>query len=152
MSPIKRVSRQGLIRCPGCKAHVKASEQLASGRCIFCGVNLDAAPSRGGSEETLRRVVAAGRSGVIAASLLGLGTFGACVSGDPPDPNADTSVTDTGVATDAGADAVTDTMAVALYGIPADMMTPDPPADAGADAGPDDTQPQVLYGLPPDDG
>ena len=150
MSPIKRRSRQGLIQCPGCKAHVKASEQLARDQCIFCGTRFDADPTATGRYGFLGRAASAGRSGLIAASLLGIGTMGACITGTNPTGDATTQDTsapaDTGISMDAPP--------VALYGMPADMIPGEDTATA-EDAGPTDTgavdaAPQALYGLPPD--
>ncbi len=72
---------------------MKVTERDASGKCMFCGTLLDAEVSGGGDRLALvSRVASASRSGLIAAALLGVGTFGACVSGNAP--SGDVSVSD----------------------------------------------------------
>jgi len=142
----KTTSRHGLSRCPACNAFTKNSAEDAA--CVFCGAALNAGGSR------VRDLVNRGRSGLIAASLFGLGGLAACDSpGDNP-PSGDAVITlDNGTSSDAvldaGTDAGTETDVVILppYGIP-----PDPdvsPSDASADTS-QDIGPQPAYGIPPD--
>ena len=140
MSTTKRVSRQGLTRCPSCQAHVKVSAREAGGSCEFCGADLSGNPtaSRGGVS-FVSRVAHAGRSGLIAASLLGAG----CISGSPP--SSDSPPADTGAMVDTAPDA----SAVALYGMPADAAGPEDVAVEEVERAPD-VMDQALYGLPPD--
>ena len=131
------VTRDGFTNCPGCHAHIKVASELGETVCSFCGCSLKLNAPRADHQRFagLARVVKAGRSGLIAASLLGLGGLSACESTDPPKADA-TDVTDV------VADTADDTSAVALYGMPADT-------NVVADTAPDAT-PQPEYGLPAD--
>ena len=169
-----RVSSHGLTRCPGCQAHVQIADSVAATECPFCGTTLGAELRRDpDGPSRLSGLSSAGRSGVLAAALLG----GAVACGaDPepvPDPGAD-SGSDT--ATDTGSDVgTTDApmdVGAALYGVPSDVIidtvpapdtTPAPeygiPADVETDAADDvetevapDAPPAPEYGVPPDAG
>lgn len=67
-------SRHGLTRCPACRAHVRAGESPSTTECPFCGANL--------REGRARVAIAAGRGGLLAASLLALSACGASSSGE----------------------------------------------------------------------
>jgi hypothetical protein len=76
-----KVSRQGFTRCPGCSSHIKVAAPLNETVCPFCSAALVDAVAEGPFEGALRsasRVLMTGRSGLIAASLLGATTIGAC--------------------------------------------------------------------------
>ena len=124
MSPKIRISRHGYTSCPSCRAHVRVRGPLADARCFFCSALILGPGDTVAGQSALARVASAGRSGLIAASLLGLGSFGACTS--DPIPEKD-SVGDMGNAP--------------VYGLPADMLEPDAtPGDLGSDMGaPEDT-------------
>jgi len=127
-----RKTRHGFAPCQSCHAHFKTTDAL----CPFCG-----APTHGRASEArpsgLQRILNVGRSGLIAASVLGLSAVPACV----PSGNAPTGE-DMGIQP--------------AYGVPADVpILPPygiPPEDAGPtadaeihDAGPID---QPAYGIP----
>ena len=127
-----KITRHGLTACPGCHAHIRVAENLADTVCPFCATALkDAIRSTGGS--ALSRVVKASRSGLVAASILGIGGMSACTNSEPvPGPPADTIVPD----------AAHDAMPQPEYGMPADITIP---SDTQKDAGP-----QPAYGIPAD--
>ena len=128
MVPTIRISRQGLTRCPGCRAHIKVAAKVHETTCPFCDTNLSQA--YGATENDpltgAKRVFPVGRA-MLAASLLGLPGLTGC-SDTPPPPTDNGSVSD-----------VQSDVPAALYGMPADMVqTEDIPA-------------QPLYGEPPED-
>jgi hypothetical protein len=153
-----KVTRDGFTRCPACSSHIKVAVVLSETACPFCETALTA--STGRAQNSLRQVLSrslvVGRSGLIAASLLGLAATGvSCESGSSStDVIADVAPEDAGPQP--------------AYGIPADIVedtAPDlgpqpeygaPPEDAGAqpadvqqeDA--PDSEPQAEYGAPPD--
>jgi hypothetical protein len=99
----------------------------------------------------------------VAASLLGLGSLGACTTDPKPDKDAaaDTSVPDTtadpgDLGSDAGptGDTGADIGNAPMYGLPADTMEPDASVeDVAGDAAADtavDSGFAPLYGLPAD--
>ena len=152
-----KVTRQGMTSCPACHAHIRVAAQLADTICPFCETALkDVHPSADlGRLSGLTRVAHASRSGVVAASMLGLSGLAGCeqtnvqpVYGAP----ADTMVTDTAF----------DATPQPEYGLPADAMiqdtvedaTPQPeyglPADAMVSDVVEDATPQPEYGLPAD--
>jgi len=153
MSPRIRISRQGYTNCPRCKAHVRVQGPIAEARCFFCE-SLIVGPGDSASVESgLSRVVSAGRSGLLAASLLGLGVVSGC-DGDTENKGTDVIV-----------DAAPDMSVAPVYGEPADVVQspedtvsdvgPGEPADVTApDAAQEDTAPDsvpsALYGLPPE--
>src|SRR5690606_15096239 len=63
-----KTSRHGLTRCPACRAHVRAEETPGSTDCPFCGADVGTARSH--------TIAAAGRGGVLAASLFALSACG----------------------------------------------------------------------------
>ena len=173
-----RVSSHGLTRCPGCQAHVQIADSAAATQCPFCGTTLGAELRRApDGPSRLSGLASAGRSGVLAAALLG----GVVACGAEPEPIPDGG-TDSG--SDTAADTSSDTgsdigtsdaptdVGAALYGVPADVMidtapapdaTPAPeygvPADVEPDAADDvetevapDATPAPEYGVPPDAG
>lgn len=169
MAPI-RVSRSGLTECPSCHAHMEVAEQVRGSVCPFCGTALQRAPET--ADRGLRRLAGlGGRSGLLAATLLGALAVTACEdNGDASNAGADTGKPDGGSVTDSsdasdGADAAgtddaatatdaevaTDTVVgpdlpVALYGLPPeDIIAPDPDAKHE-----DDLQIAPMYGLPAD--
>ena len=87
-----KVSRQGLTRCPSCKAHIQVATPLTDTVCPFCQTHLAQALTASGSEQgPLSRLMGSSRSAVIAASLLGVPVIGACDNTTKPpldDPNA----------------------------------------------------------------
>jgi len=129
-----RVTRDGFTNCPGCHAHIKVAAELGETVCAFCGSSLKMIAQRADHQRFagLARVVKAGRSGLLAASLLGFGGLSACDSTEPPKTDV----------ADVVADTADDTTAVALYGMPADTNVV---ADTAPDAGP-----VPEYGMPAD--
>ena len=166
MSPRIRISRQGFTNCPSCKAHVRVEGSIHEARCYFCQAPLLGPGDTVSAESGLSRVVSAGRSGLLAASLLGIGAVAGCdgtsngaidvvvvdtapditvapVYGEPADVVA--PVEDTIV------DVAPDSTDQPMYGEPADITSPDASQEDVAvdeDAAPD-AAPQALYGLPP---
>ena len=165
-----RVSSHGLTRCPGCQTHVQVAESAAATQCPFCGATLGSELQRSPEGPSMLNGLAqAGRSGVLAAALLG----GVVACGAEPEPIPDSG-------TDAGSDTSADTgsdvgtadapedIGAALYGVPADVMidmapdaTPTPEYGVPADTGPaEDIETEVApdsagapeYGVPPDAG
>lgn len=173
MAPI-RVSRSGLTECPSCHAHMEVAAQVRDSVCPFCGTALVRAPDA--ADRGLRRLAGlSGRSGLLAATLLGALAVTACEdSGDPTGASADASKPDGGglsdgsdagttpdaTTTDAQAstdDAATTTdttvspdLPVALYGLPPEDAFVPPDAAATDDAHQDDLQIAPMYGLPAD--
>lgn len=162
-----RVSSHGLTRCPSCQAHVRVAASAGATLCPFCGATLGSELQRSpDGPSLLSGLASAGRSGALAAALLG----GAVACGSDPEPLPDTGTDvvedsdteDTGSDVDA-ADAPGDVPA-ALYGVPADIgvdTAPDVipsdvygvPADVEMDVDVDtapDTIPAPEYGVPPD--
>jgi hypothetical protein len=146
------VSKKGLTKCPECHAFIKVASDLADTVCTFCGshlattVQLAESPRFAG----LFRVIKASRSGLLAASLLGIGGLSACDNNSKPTTDV----------TDVVKDTVNDTGNVAPYGLPPDIGgSPDVPGDI-SDAGPDAASSDVKdtadapilppYGIPPD--
>ena len=141
------VSKKGFAMCSGCHSFTKVAPELDDTVCSFCGSQVTRSSERPVSFG-LSRVLKAGRSGLLAASLLGMGGLSACDSTTTPPSDV--------------ADVVNDTVFVAPYGIPPDTeVTPDTGNDV-SDAGPDtvgaDTTDPVdapilpPYGIPPDAG
>lgn len=134
------VSRHGLIRCPGCGQHARIDRTtVREASCPFCGEGLVVEAATPGLAQ---RVAAAGRGGLIAASLFGATTLGgatliACTEPQPAyglpadviDPKPDKIEPEPQPA----------------YGIPADVIDDDVALEDAADGAfePD-------YGLPPD--
>ena len=160
MSPRIRISRQGFTNCPNCKAHVRVEGPITEARCYFCQAPLLGPGDTVSAESGLSRVVSAGRSGILAASLLGIGAVSGCdgTSNGSIDVVAVDTAPDITVAPVYGepADIVTpaedvivdvapDASEQPMYGEPADVMSPDT-AEADAEA---DAAPSPLYGLPP---
>jgi len=126
-------SSHSLRACPQCQTHYKRSATV----CPFCGADSDASAPRSG----LWRALSAGRSSVIAASILGLSAAPACVpQGTNPTPGSDVSVQDS-------ATQPPDVPILPPYGIPPEDIQPQP-VDAIEDAGPADVLPQPPYGTP----
>ena len=145
------VSRHGLIQCSACLQHVR----VVDASCPFCEASLDTARSGGGWARVLDKT----RSGVIAASLLGLSAMAPACAEPGEGAGATTGTIDSVASSDASqsgdtADAGTPVRDVAIippYGIPPDDFLPPPPEDAALeDAGPDIVA-LPPYGIPPDD-
>ena len=152
MVPTIRVSRQGLTRCPSCRAHIKVAKRIEETACPFCDTSL--ADAYGATETDpltgAKRVFPVGRA-MLAASLLGLPALSGCGDTDPPP-------VDNGITTDVQSD-----QSVALYGMPPDEdlinqpMYGEPPGDftpsedVTTDAV-DDDLPMAMYGMPADMG
>jgi len=143
------VSRVGLTRCPSCSAHIKVAAELKATACPFCGAALAVAVSP--PPGPLSRAFSAGRSGLLAASLLGATSLGAlgCDDSEEPGPSDDMSADtaeETGVTplygepADVQSDAATDATVTPLYGEPADLES-----DTATD-----TTVTPLYGEPAD--
>ena len=142
------VSKAGFTKCPGCHSFIKAAPEVSDTVCSFCGSRV-ATPSQHTEHPRfagLSRVLKAGRSGLLAASLLGIGGLSAC--DDNSKPKTDVN------------DVVQDTVWIAPYGISPDTNElADTQTDA-SDAGPDAANPDVKdtadapilppYGIPPD--
>ncbi len=134
-----RITRHGLTACPSCHAHIRVADNLAETVCPFCSAGLaDAFPHLKSRQlSRLARVAQAGRSGILAASLLGLTGMGACGDDNNVQPAygvpADTIMPDT----------AQDATPQPEYGMPADIKISD--TTPGQDAGP-----QPAYGEPAD--
>ena len=132
-----KVTRQGMTHCPTCHAHIRVAAVLSETVCPFCETALkDVLPAGDvGQLSGLSRVAHSSRSGVVAASILGLSGLAGCESATNVQPvygaPADIMVTDT----------VQDATPQPEYGLPADAMVPDIVEDA---------TPQPEYGLPAD--
>lgn len=146
------VTRHGMTPCPGCQAHIRVAPRLEDTVCVFCQTALkDALPDKG----RLAGLARSGRSGVIAASFLGLAGLAGCpvggsapVYGAPADVMVPDWVEDAASQPEYGLPAdiqvgevAGDVGAAPPYGIPADVLEPEPAPDAG---------PQPEYGLPPE--
>ena len=133
-----KVSRQGLTRCPSCKAHIQVATPLADTVCPFCQSALAQALAADDADSgPLARLMGTSRSAVIAASLLGVPVLGACDSGSSDsgsDPTADVA---------ASADVALDSSVAAVYGMPADITI-----DAGPV--PEEVISAAEYGMPAD--
>ncbi len=134
---LPRKSRDGLTRCPACRAHVVAAERPSLTVCPFCGAN---------QHRATHRLAPIGRGGVLAASLLAFTAVG-CGAGSGDD---DTSVSsdDGSSGGDDGAgddrysdDPPDDNTAVAEYGV-----APDAYQSGSSDPPPD----EPMYGVPPE--
>ena len=134
--PIK--SRHGLTRCGACRAHIRAEERPSATVCPFCGANL-LAP---GAVAT-----AAGRGGVLAASLLAFSALG-CGGGQAATSDDQTVSADDNTNQPPPDDApdqyepepAPDNTAVAEYGVSPDDYESEPA---------EDPRPTPRYGLPP---
>ena len=144
-----QVSRHGLTRCPACRAHMKIAAEVGQTVCPFCDETLHVALADGSSGGVLtaaRGLLATGRSGLLAASLLSLSVASGC-GVEEDDPPADTSNADADASGDASGDTTVedvdndDTQNVALYGLP--------PEDIQVDTAPDGGN-EPEYGVPPD--
>lgn len=162
MAKFSKVSRYGLTVCPKCRTHVQVDALQAQGGCPFC-------QSRPGTGAIARTLAATGRSGLIAASLMGLsmGPLAGCDPGDSSPPvKGDTITVDTNTgqdgSTETGGDTAADTAVDSTtpdipiqppYGIPPEPDTNDegPESDAPdtSDGGSQDLGPQPAYGIPP---
>ncbi len=142
------VSRHGLTPCPTCKTHIQVAAAPAETRCVFCGTAV-APGASGDATSGLGRFLSQGRSSLLAASMLGLGTIAAC------DTEEGAAVAEDGFVSDAPVGDV--------YGLPPDAFEGDlkQPDDSEAETSePDASQPDAakqpdvpdapMYGLPPD--
>ena len=146
-----KVTRQGFTSCPSCHAHIQVGTNVADTVCPFCATRLGDALSAQAQASGLQRVAQAGRSGLIAAAVLGLSAVPACV------PSGSTPTGD--VASDIATDTAPDVSVQPVYGEPADIPIQPPygiPEDIiEPDAGPsEEVGPQPAYGIPadPEDG
>jgi hypothetical protein len=149
------VSRHNLTVCPRCEAHIQVAADMRDTVCPFCQAALVAAPVARVMSGALRGALSTGRSGLLAAGLLGL-SVSACteeeshpIYGSPP---GDTSSTD---ATSADGTSSADTDEVPTdpaYGGPPDTATQADTTTAEDVTAEDvpDTGNVELYGLPPD--
>lgn len=144
------LSRDGLMPCPSCGAHIRAASGATT--CPFC----EQAVQRPTSTPTVGRL--AGRSAILGAALLGLS---AC---DPDSTDTDTvtqdamttevqpvygAPADVQPSTDNGAP---DIQVQPVYGAPADAgPMPDVQADAPVYGAPADSGPVPFYGAVPVD-
>ena len=172
-----KVTRHGMTNCPTCHAHIRVASSLSDTVCPFCGAMLkDVLPAGDvGRLSGLSRVAHASRSGVVAASILGLSGLAGCenqaqpVYGAPADMLVPDTAQDAGPQPEYGLpadimipDAVQDASPQPEYGLPADTMVPDVvedatpqpeyglPADVLEDTEEEDIGPQPPYGIPPD--
>jgi len=136
-----KITRHGMTTCPTCHAHIRVAPNLADTVCVFCSTSLkDVLPSSDlGRLSGLARIAHASRSGMVAASILGITGLAGCDNNVQPvkDVPADIMVPD--AAQDAGPQPE--------YGLPADAFPMDAATDTGQDAGP-----QPAYGIPADVG
>ncbi len=126
-------TRDGLTACPACNTHIRVAENPIETVCPFCSAALKDHVSGGPS--WVSRVTQAGRSGVVAASLLGLTGMAGCVETVAPvygAPPVDTMVSDAGE----------DASPQPAYGLAADTTIE---VDTAPDLGP-----QPEYGIPSD--
>ena len=148
-----KVTRHGFTSCPSCHAHIQVGAIPGETVCPFCAVQLSKSLAAQTHASGLQKVAHAGRSGLIAAAVLGLSAVPACVpSGTSPTGD---------VAADISTDTAPDMSIQPVYGEPADIPIQPPygiPEDViEDDAGPDEDigpQPQPAYGVPadPDNG
>ena len=144
-----RSTRHGFSTCAECFAHVRIEADKPNGDCPFCGAMLGQRAAKI-PPSALQRVIKAGRSGLIAATVLGLSTAPACAPDGNP-PTGDAAPSDTMM--DTGPDILQQP-----YGLPPDIMVgPDAgAADAGAadaeaaDAEATEIGPAPPYGIPAD--
>ena len=147
-----KVSKQGLTRCPSCKAHIQVASPLGDTVCPFCQSALAGAlATRSEDPGPLSRLMGQGRGALIAASLLGVPAMGACDSNEGSSADVAEPAADIG---EPVADAADVPVASVLYGMP-----PEPPIDAGpapdvvveADTEGDALPPdEPVYGMPPE--
>ncbi len=126
-----RVSRNGLTQCPCCSTHIKVASVVTETTCPFCHTALSTVRDEAaGLLKSMTDSVIATRSGLIAASLMGL-TAVSCASDPGTAPVKDTAV-----------EVQEDVPNLPPYGIPPDdiMDTTEPDIPA-----------QPPYGIPPDD-
>lgn len=168
------VSRHGLAACPACGTHVRVGTRWQNDPvCFNCGTELgeaglDGAAAGEGVLQRLRRLAHRTRSGVLAATLLGMSPLAGC---SDDSATADSGVTsDTGATTDGATTGdgggTSDSTAAPDGGTLVDSngardlaAQPDgqqPPQSDGGAPPPDtvrppapDGGPMPLYGLPP---
>lgn len=79
------VSRHGLAACPSCGNHIKLAPVREETECPFCDAPILALPEgERGLVSRAARALMAGKSSVLAASLLGVASLGACSSDSNP--------------------------------------------------------------------
>lgn len=143
-----RVSRHGLTCCPACQAHIQIAANVRETACPFCQAALIATPEPAAGTLTglIQGALATGRSGLLAASLLGLSVgVGACADEEDPEPTTDTQSADgTSGTSDTNVTTTPDSTMGDLYGLPPDT-TPDPDVVTV-----EDTNAVAEYGIPPD--
>lgn len=122
--PIK--SRSGLTRCPSCRAHVHAAARPSETVCPFCGAIVGSGAAR--------VVRAAGRGGVLAASLLALSACNGSAETSSPEQNTNQPVVEPGSGGSESTDAedeyereADDPVAVEAYGVAPSEPPPEPP-------------------------
>lgn len=146
--PTVYISRSGMTPCPECGSHFRVKGE-AQATCPFCATEFNAVH---GGPSALSKVVSAGRSGLLAASLFGVTTLGAaCSDDDDPEPDASMDVVEdsTGDTMEDSTEDTADTSDTSdapdlevqpPYGIPADMVEDQEM----------DSEPQPAYGIPAD--
>lgn len=150
-----KVSRHGLTRCPSCLSHIQLAADARLTACPFCEASLLATPEPavGKLGTLIQGALATGRSGLLAASLLGLSVgVGACADEEDPEPSTDTQSTD---AADTSDSSGVDTEPQPAYGIPADIIEQEDTNGGALYGGPPDTTSeditsQPAYGIPAD--
>jgi len=138
--------------CPSCGVHFRVEADTDGIECPFCHAAFDTVASK----SSLRRVMRAGRSGLLAASLFGAAALTTACSdeesgpdaidvGDMSDADGTTDLADTDTGPDT--DDATDIEAQPPYGIPPDTIedTEDAPTDQ-----PNNDAIAPAYGLPAD--
>jgi len=79
------VSRHGLAACPSCGNHIKLAPVREETECPFCDAPILALPEgERGLAGRAARALMVGKSSVLAASLLGVASLGACSSDSNP--------------------------------------------------------------------
>ena len=105
-----RVSRNGLTQCPSCNTHIKVASVVTETTCPFCQTTLSTVRDEAtGMLKSMTDSMVATRSGLIAASLMGLTAVGCGSDGETVTPVTDTS-----------AEVQEDVPVLPPYGIPPD--------------------------------
>jgi hypothetical protein len=143
MAPI-RISRTGLTRCPGCKAHIKVATELRQTVCPFCESSLVRPKGH------VQGLVARSRGALVAASLLASPGLAACLGSGTSGGGGDVYPD---AAQDVAADTTPDISQAPAYGEPMDIVVPsnDTADDTAMDVEVvEEVGAGLLYGMPPD--
>ena len=141
-----RVSRNGLTQCPSCSTHIKVASVVTETTCPFCQTTLSTVRDEAaGMLKSMTDSMVATRSGLIAASLMGLTAVGCGSDGETTTPIEDTSA-------EVQQDVQEDVPVLPPYGIPPDdVFEPeDVQEDVAADiqVQPTDVEPADSIAMP----